>query len=721
MGKRYTEAEAKDIMVLAGFLPLVPFVSSSNPWLSLCKTCNREVSPTLNNVKSKGVKCMYCSGNAVHIDDVMKVMQDSNLKPLVPFPGAKKAWNCECLVCGNQTSPTFSAVKSGGSCKYCARKKVGDKIRTPQSDAIKLMRKAGLEPTESFKGSGSPWRCRCMKCNKLISVRLSSVKSRKTGCPYCSETRVDSKDAEALFLAANLRPLTKYQGNKKPWRAIHIPCGREVSPTYLAIKRGQGPCKYCSHKSVHPEDAKSLFLANGLKPLEPYPGDNKKPWRAIHIPCGNEVNPNYNVIQRNESIGCHFCSDQFVDSDEAFKYFISKGYQPLVPYPGSSKPWKSIHEACGQVVQPRYGHIKSGRKGCPVCAGVVPITHERAFKFFRDNGLEPQEDFRGPHKPWKSIHVQCGREVAPRWASIQQGNSGCVYCSGKKVDLKDARALLRKLELKPLEPFPGGSIPWKCIHLKCGTEVSPTYSALRSGQGPCLVCGKNMVTKEQALSLLRKNSYRALVDFPGGSKPWLCVHETCGSRVNVIATYLRGGGKGCAYCAGTKAITAGQAVKEFKSRGYRPTEPFINARTPIKAIHAVCGKEVKVSWSLIRSGGNCRYCAGWRNLLAPAYFYLITSNDLGAHKVGVSSFDASDNRIDRHVKNGWQKYAILEIETGEQAYELEARVLDWLRSDLQLPHYLVPELMPQGGYTETVNADEISLAAIWAKVQELNS
>lgn len=720
MARGYTDKEARQIMRAAGFRPIVPYTSSSTPWRSICMKCKKEVSPTFNNVKSKGVKCVFCTGNAVDLKDVHTLVKKLKLLPLEDFPGAKKPWSLKCLICKKEVRPTFSSLKNGGGCKYCARKNVGLKNRVENAEAISLMISLGFKPLVPYKGGNTPWKCICTKCNKTIFPRYSAVKLNKSGCKYCAGKAVDEKDALTLMKINNLKPLEPYRGNKHPWKSIHIPCGKQVAPRYNALQKGQGPCKYCAKVSVHPTDAVKLFLQHNLKPLEEYPGNNRKPWKSIHIPCGNIVAPTYNVIQREESIGCRFCSDQFVDHDDAYSYFVNKGFQPLTPYPGSSKPWKSVHLACGQVIQPRYGHIRSGRKGCPVCAGVVPITQEKAFAFFRENDLEPQEKFKGPHHPWKSVHTLCGRKVSPRWASVQQGASGCVYCSGKRVDITEAKRLLTALELKPLKPFPGSDKAWKCIHLKCGREVSPTYSALRSGQGPCLVCSRNILMEEEAMALLEKNNYEPLASYPGGSKPWSCIHKTCGSQVSITATYLRAGGKGCSFCAGTKPIVKAQALKMFRRHGYKPIEDFINARTPIAAIHNVCGNELKVSWSFLRNGGNCRYCTGWRNLLAPAYVYLITSPQLNAHKVGVSGIDASDNRVERHIKNGWQKFGVIEVETGDKAYEIEAQVLDWLRSDLQLSVYLVPELMPQGGYSETVDASEIDLSKIWAKIREFS-
>ncbi|ASY24150.1 hypothetical protein B1sIIB91_04475 [Candidatus Nanopelagicus abundans] len=533
--------------------------------------------------------------------------------------------------------------------------------------------------------------------------------------------KTDSKKAIAIMNRAGLKPLETYSGNIKPWKSKHLKCGRIVYPTLNSIKRGQGPCKYCAGKAVYPPDAVKLFLSKGLKPVEPYPGDNKKPWRSIHIACGNEVSPKYAIVARGESMGCHHCSDQFVDPDEAYQFYLSKNLQPLVPYPGTAKPWKSIHIICGSEVKPRYTHIKSGRVGCLVCSGNVPITQAKAFTFFRSKGLEPKEKFKGPHKPWKSVHIECGRTVSPRWANVQQGHGVCEYCSGKKVDMKKVKQLLKENKLKPLVPYPGNKVNWRCIHLPCGREVAPSYGALNGGQGPCDFCGKNMVGKDEAYELLKKNKYKPLTNFPGGSKSWLCIHTVCGTKVEVRAAYLRRGNVGCSFCAGTKPITAAQANKMYKSRGFKLLEPFTNVRTPVKSIHLVCGKKVSPTYGSLRSGSGCKYCSiGGINLLAPAYLYLITHNSLNSHKIGIGGIDSSMDRLEKHKKQGWKTYRQLDLDTAEEAYEIEQAVLTWLRYDLGLQQYLLSEQIPQGGHTETVDASEIDLPTIWAKVEELS-
>jgi recombinational DNA repair protein (RecF pathway) len=533
--------------------------------------------------------------------------------------------------------------------------------------------------------------------------------------------KVDSKKAEAVMKRAGLKPLEPYVHSKHAWRCIHIKCGREVTPLYNHIQKGQGPCKYCAGLAVVPEEAEQLFLSKGLKPLVPYPGGNKKPWKSIHLKCGRTVSPNYNIIQTGESGGCKHCGDGYVDPDEAYQFYLTKDLQPLVPYPGANVPWKSIHLICGSEIKPRYGHIKSGRKGCPVCSGVIPITQERAFAFFRSNDLEPQEKFKGPHHPWKSIHTKCGRKVSPRWASVQQGGSGCAYCAGNKVDIKEFKSILKKNNLKLIDKFENTSKPLVSIHIPCGRKVSPMYGALRNGQGPCEFCGKNMISEDEAISLLQKNGFKPLAKFPGGSKPWKCLHLKCGNKINLKTTYLRAGGKGCNFCAGLAPIPESVALKLFKSRGFTPLVKYKDRKYPWKSIHNVCGKTVSPTYGSIKAGGGCKYCQiGGINLLAPAYIYLITNPSLNSHKIGIGGFDSSLDRLDKHSKQGWKTYRKLDLDTAEEAFEIEQGVLNWLRNDLNLQQYLLPEQMPQRGHTETVDASEVELSTIWAKVEELS-
>lgn len=105
---------------------------------------------------------------------------------------------------------------------------------------------------------------------------------------------------------------------------------------------------------------------------------------------------------------------------------------------------------------------------------------------------------------------------------------------------------------------------------------------------------------------------------------------------------------------------------------------------------------------------------GWPG--ATALVYLVTHTELGAAKVGVS--DPAGARIAQHRRAGWQLAAAFLV-SGSGAVAIEADVLRWWRTGLGLPSYLRSDQMPQGGWTETVAAARIDLAATVARACEM--
>ena len=104
----------------------------------------------------------------------------------------------------------------------------------------------------------------------------------------------------------------------------------------------------------------------------------------------------------------------------------------------------------------------------------------------------------------------------------------------------------------------------------------------------------------------------------------------------------------------------------------------------------------------------------------PAFIYLITNEELNAHKIGISGMYSKEDRLKDHAKNGWTLYKRKTLESADQTYEIEQETLRWLREDRGLPPYLAKDQVPQAGWTETVDASEIDLPTIWAKVEELS-
>jgi hypothetical protein len=73
-----------------------------------------------------------------------------------------------------------------------------------------------------------------------------------------------------------------------------------------------------------------------------------------------------------------------------------------------------------------------------------------------------------------------------------------------------------------------------------------------------------------------------------------------------------------------------------------------------------------------------------------------------------------------HKKHGWDTYKTKNFAKLRNAYLVEQKIIKWLRLEVGLPIYLSDSQMPQGGWTETVDASEIDLPTIWAKVEKLS-
>ena len=89
---------------------------------------------------------------------------------------------------------------------------------------------------------------------------------------------------------------------------------------------------------------------------------------------------------------------------------------------------------------------------------------------------------------------------------------------------------------------------------------------------------------------------------------------------------------------------------------------------------------------------------------------------LGAAKVGIA--DMSGSRPAEHRREGWQILAAFQV-TAKAAIAIETNVLSWWRGELALPSFLRRDQMPQGGWTETVAAGRVDLAATVTRICNL--
>lgn len=489
----------------------------------------------------------------------------------------------------------------------------------------------------------------------------------------------------------------------------------------------------------------SIMLAANLKPLEKYRG-GEYPWRCQCLKCGREVSPRLRSV-RDRGSSCKFCAGISVPKEEAVTEFISKNLLPLEDFPGAGKPWLAKCEKCGSRVKPRLSDIRMGHSGCKKCADISGgkkrrlnanptragqnTNFQHVIDVMRNAYLEPLEEYVGSQSKWKCKCLKCGAIVSPRYTTIAQGNGGCMQCFRKeqigrgRLDEKSAVRIMLAKNLKPLEKYPGAMKPWKCECLDCGNMINPRYAHIQQGRKGCTYCGiksntdKRRTPEAEAIKIARSKGFEPLESFRGRHYSWKCKCMKCGE---IIAPHYAGivTGGGCRFCSGL-VVDPNSAIQIMKKASLLPIVSYPGAGKPWLSKCMKCDREVSPRYSSVNRGiGGCKFCSthGY-DFSKGGILYLITHEFLNSHKIGITNEGAKEKRLEKHTKEGWEVYRTHYFVDGNSAFEVEQEVLSWWRSELGLQIYLSVSEMPQGGFTETVDASEIDIYTIWNHVEDL--
>lgn len=190
-----------------------------------------------------------------------------------------------------------------------------------------------------------------------------------------------------------------------------------------------------------------------------------------------------------------------------------------------------------------------------------------------------------------------------------------------RKDPRDPAEIMRGAGLEPLEPYPGGRVPWRCRHTACGREVTPRLSNVTKGQGGCVHCsGRARIDPEAAAAVMRAAGLEPLEPYPGTAFPWKSRCTGCGAIVSPRLGSLTGKSRrpGCKPCA-DRATGAAQrhdedlAVAEMREHGFEPQEPYRGVKYPWRCLCHGCGTVTAPTFGSILAGqSGCRRCADLR-------------------------------------------------------------------------------------------------------------
>lgn len=463
--------------------------------------------------------------------EVRARMRSVGLIMLGEYPGQVKARvPVRCRTCKHEYETTMEQVSAGKGCTRCRLEKAHARQRVSEAEARRRMEDADMEPLVPYPGGAKqPWKARCKKCGHVSSPLPSALLSRG-GCRPCGNKgttltrKISTQEAERRLRAAGLDPLVPYPGTvSAKWRARCAKCGTTVSPT-LAALTAQGGCRACgneraaANRRLTPKEAERRFRAAHLVPLEPYPGTVNAPWRARCKKCRTTVSPT--VAALSSQGGCKACSLAAMRQrqlakwePEARKVMDKAGFEPLDPFPGIAKPWRSRCRHCGKTSKPRVSDLRRGNR-CVHCAQRAPMTEREAHRLAKRSNRAIVGPYEGPRKPVLMRCLACGAEDECLPRMLKKASAGnCQRCKPTAyINPEQAVLMMRAVGLEPLVPYPGARKPWPAVCTTCGVEGHPQLGNIRQGQRGCRTCSNYGydVRKPTTLYVLVHKGYEAV-------------------------------------------------------------------------------------------------------------------------------------------------------------------------------------------------------------------
>lgn len=189
-----------------------------------------------------------------------------------------------------------------------------------------------------------------------------------------------------------------------------------------------------------------------------------------------------------------------------------------------------------------------------------------------------------------------------------------MYFMPSRLDADAAAKIMQAAGVEPIEPYPGGSVPWRCRCTTCGHEVSPSLSNVRGGHNACVFCSGRAVHPDDAAAVMRAAGLEPLGPYPGSHKPWRCRCTQCHRYVEPwYMTVAKGGG--CRYCGHERtkkalSLDANQAREVMREAGIEPMDAYPGARKPWRSRCLGCGRIVHPRYTDVRRGhSGCELCA----------------------------------------------------------------------------------------------------------------
>ncbi len=201
----------------------------------------------------------------------------------------------------------FNSRRVAG-CQKCGWKQTAEKNRGSIQDLTNYAtQNGGLCLSQEYVKRSWVYKWKCSKGHHFED-NFNNMMFRRTFCPQCegrsSRTFVSAKEAKETFERFNLVLLSPYLGKQNSCLVRCQVCGEESNQNYLNLVAGKPPCKPCENLRKA-KLAYEFMIEAGAKPLEPYMNMSKA-WLCECTTCGRQISPSYINVKKGQG-PCVYC------------------------------------------------------------------------------------------------------------------------------------------------------------------------------------------------------------------------------------------------------------------------------------------------------------------------------------------------------------------------------------------------------------------------------
>ena len=229
--------------------------------------------------------------------------------------------------------------------------------------------------------------------------------------------------------------------------------------------------------------------AAGLRWLEPVSKVHERT-DAECLTCGHRWTPTPGNVSQGK--GCPACAGHIPLSQAVWDdRAAAVGIQWLEPVTRNSVPILARCQ-CGHEWRVRPGDVQGGG-GCPECAKEVRAAHLRTTQDQRDReakaaGIRWLEPVKNSQTPTLAACLTCGHTWQAPPGHVK-GGTGCPRCAGKLLTQDDWDARASAVGITWLRPVRKSVDKTPAKCMACGHEWAALPSGVRQGQG-CPNCGQ---------------------------------------------------------------------------------------------------------------------------------------------------------------------------------------------------------------------------------------